>query len=65
MTASCIIAWMRDFAAMKAPRCTGAEMSRALLYPIPDWPAVSVACTELSYVNPGKSLSRDLCPTSP
>ena len=23
-------------------------MSRALLYPIPDWPALSVACTKLS-----------------
>ena len=35
-------------------------MSRALLYPIPDWPGLSVACTMLSSVNPGKSLSRDL-----
>ena len=36
----------------------------ALLYPIPDWPALSVACTVLSSVKLGKSLSRDRCPTS-
>ena len=34
-TASWIIAWMRGLAA----KCAGAAMSRALLYPIPDWPA--------------------------
>ena len=27
-------------------------MSRALLYPMSDWPALSVACSELSCVNP-------------
>ena len=37
-------------------------MSRALLFPIPDWPALTVAC-RLSSVNPGKNLSRDRCPT--
>ena len=30
-------------------------MSRALLYPIPDWPALRVACVVLSSVRPGKS----------
>ena len=40
-------------------------MSRCLLYPIPDWPALSVACTMLSSVKSGKSLSRDRHPTSP
>ena len=29
---------MRGLAAMSAPRCTGAAMSRALLKTIPDWP---------------------------
>ena len=37
-------------------------MSRALLYPIPNWPAPSVACAMLSSVQPGQSLSRDRCP---
>ena len=31
-TASCIVAWMRGFAAMSAPKCAGAAMSRAFLY---------------------------------
>ena len=35
-------------------------MSRALLNPIPDWPAMSVACVILSSVKPGKGRSRDL-----
>ena len=48
-TASWIIAWMRDFAAVKASKCAGAAMSRALLYPILDWPALSVACVKLSW----------------
>ena len=39
-------------------------MFRALLYPLPDWPALSVAYSELSSVNPRKSLLKDLCPTS-
>ena len=43
-TASWIIAWMRGLAAVSAPKCARAAMSRALLYPIPDWPALSVAC---------------------
>ena len=34
-------------------------MSRALLFPIPDWTAASVACVMLSSMKPGKSLSRD------
>ena len=38
MTASWIVAWMRGLAAMRAPRCTGPAMSRALLFPILDWP---------------------------
>ena len=38
-TASWIIALMRGLAAMRAPRCACAAMSRALLKPIPDWPA--------------------------
>ena len=63
VTASCIIAKMRGLAAMSAPRCVGPAMSRALLYPIPDWLGLSVACSELSSVNPRKSLSRDRCPT--
>ena len=29
----------------------------ALLYPIPDWPALSVACVILASVRPGKSRS--------
>ena len=33
-------------------------MSRALLYPIPDWPALSVACVMLSSIRPGKSRPR-------
>ena len=33
-------------------------MSRALIHPIPDWPALSVACTMLSSVKPlDRSLS--------
>ena len=63
-TASWIIAWMRGLAAMRAPRCAGAAMSRALMYQIPDWPALSVACVILSSVRPGKSRSRDRCQTS-
>ena len=51
---------MRGVGAMSAPRCAGPAMSRALLYPILDWPALCVASSELSSVNPGKSLSRDL-----
>ena len=46
--------WMRGLAAM----------SRALLNPIPDWPALGVACVVLSSVRPGKSRSRDRCPIS-
>ena len=56
-TASWIIAWVRGLAVMRAPRCAGAPMSRGLLYPIPDWPASSVACVTLSSVRPGKSRS--------
>ena len=44
--------------AINAPRCAGAAMSRALLYLIPDWPALSVTCTMLSSVKPGKSRSK-------
>ena len=62
--ASWIIAWMRGLAAMRAPRCAGAATSRALLYSIPDWTALCVACTMLSSVKPWNSLSRDRCPTS-
>ena len=51
---------IRGLAAMKAPRCAGRATSRALLYPTPVWLALSVACSELSSVNPGKSLSSDL-----
>ena len=36
VTPSWIIAWLRGLAAMSAPRCAGAAMSRTLLYPIPD-----------------------------
>ena len=63
-TASGIIAWTRGLAAVRASRCAGAAMSRDVLRPIPDWPALSVACTMLSSVKSGKSLSRDRCPTS-
>ena len=36
-------------------------MSRALLYPILDWPALSIACSKLSSVNPGEEpLKRSL-----
>ena len=55
---------VHGLAAMRALRCAGAAMSRALLYPILDWPALSVACTMLSSVKPGKCLSRDRCPAS-
>ena len=61
-SASCIISRIRDLAAMSAPRCAGPAVSRALLYPIPDWPALSVACSELSSVSAGKSLSRGPLP---
>ena len=53
---------MRGLAAMSAPKCAGDAVSRALLNPIRDWPALSVACSELSSVTSGKSLSRNLCP---
>ena len=42
-TESWIIAWTRVLASMRAPRCAGAAMSRAVLNPIPDCPALSVA----------------------
>ena len=32
-------AWLR-----REPKCAGAAMSRALLNPVPDWPALRVAC---------------------
>ena len=35
-------AWMRGLAAMSAPRCAGPAMCRSFLYPIPEWPALSV-----------------------
>ena len=54
------IAWTRGLAAMRAPRCAGAAMYRALLYPIPDWSALNVACVILSSVRPGKSRSRPM-----
>ena len=54
MTASCIIAWVRGLVAVGAPRCAGAAMSRALLNPIPDWLALTVACVKLSCVKPGR-----------
>ena len=42
--------------------CRTGDVPRPL---VPDArPALSVACSELSSVNLGKSLSRDLCPTS-
>ena len=63
-TASWNIAWMRGLAALRAARFAGAAVSRALLYPLPDWLALSVACVMLSSVRPGKSRSRDRCPTS-
>ena len=37
---------------------------RALLNPLPDWPALRVACAVLSSVRPGESRSRDRCPIS-
>ena len=37
-------------------------MSRALLNPIPDWPALRVACVTLSSVRSGKRRWRDRCP---
>ena len=43
---------MRGLAAMSAPKCAGAAMSRALLYPTPGWPAPSVACVMLSGEEP-------------
>ena len=39
-------------------------MSRAPLNKIPGWPARRVACVVLSSVRPGKSRSRERCPTS-
>ena len=44
---------------VSAPWCAGAAVSGALLYPILDWPALSVACVILSSVRPGKSRSRE------
>ena len=49
---------MRGVAVVSAARCAAAALSRALLYPIPDWSAPNVACTTLSTVKTGKSLSR-------
>ena len=46
---------MRGLAAMRGPKCAGAAMSRALLVPILDWPAPSVACVKLSSVRPGRA----------
>ena len=43
---------MRGVAAVGAPRCAGPAMSRALLYPVPDWLELSVACVILCSVNP-------------
>ena len=59
MVASRIMSRIRGLAAMRAPRCAACS-----LHPMPDWLALSVACSELSSVNPGESLSRNLCPTS-
>ena len=56
VTASCIIAWILGLTAIRAPRCAGAAMSRALLCPIPDWPALSVACVKLCSVKPKMKL---------
>ena len=65
MAASWFMSRIRGLAALSVPGCAGLAMSRALLCPTPDWPALSVACSKLSSsVNPGKSLSKDLCPTS-
>ena len=62
---SWIIAWMVGLAAMSAPRCAGAAILRALLKPIQDGLALSVSCVILRSVKPGKSRSRDRCPSSP
>ena len=53
---------MRVLAAMSAPRCAGLATSRALLYPIPHWLALSVACSELSSVTSWKESLE--CPLS-
>ena len=42
----------------------GQATSTNLLHPIPDWPALSVACWAPSSVSSGKSLSSDPTPTS-
>ena len=64
VVASRIMSKIRDLPAVRAPRCAGRATSRALLWPIPDWLALSVACSWLSSENPRQSLSNDLCPTS-
>ena len=68
-TASRITAWMGGLAAMRAPRCAGATMSRALLNPIPDWPAPRVChavlceAQEEPFGTPLPDLVVDLCST--